>query len=443
MKEHYHFIGIGGVGMSALVHIALQKGHSVSGSDIKKSDVTESLKDKGAHISYGHIEGVVKQGYTVVYNSMIHQQNPEFIDALRYGCNILHRSDLLQAFLHNKRAIVVAGSHGKTTTSALLSHVLTQSNAFPSYVVGGFSPSLPTNGLWGEGDIFVAEGDESDGSFLKTSPYGAIITNIDYDHLSYWKTKSALIKGFEKFIKSIINETIYNGDDQELISMGVQGVSFGLSPEVDYRAVHIQMRDQKTFFDIVTSTGTYYEVESSLWGIYNVRNALGVFAMAERLGCTENQIRKALSSFKGVKRRLEWRGEIAGITHYDDYAHHPSEIREVYKTLLQMRGDKRLVIVFEPHRFSRTEELFPEFVETLQAIDGLILTDIYPAGEKPIEGVSSKRLFEAMRGENIEYVPKDRLTQHLSNHLREGDLLITLGAGNITELSLEQLGCAL
>lgn len=443
MKE-YHFIGIGGVGMSALAHILLQRGERVSGSDIKKSFVTDQLEKKGARIVYFHSADSIRAEQTIIYNSMISDQNPEIQAARKLSCKILHRSELLQMLLNGKKEIIVAGSHGKTTTSALLSYVLSYAKMDPSYVVGGFSTSLETNGALGKGEFFVAEGDESDGSFLKTSPFGAIVTNIDFDHLSYWKTNEALLAGFQEFINKVQDPShfIYFGDDPYLMKMVKQGVSFGFSDKASARAFKIRYENGKALFDVSFQGNTYHNIEGTLLGHHNILNALGVFIMALTLGLEEKSIRGALSTFQGVKRRLENRGEVNEIGFIDDYAHHPNEIRAIVKTLAEIKENRRLVIVFQPHRFSRTVELFDEFVEVLQEIDGLILTDIYPAGESNTTGISTETLFAKMsKNKNATYVPKDQLVKLLKTTLKPKDLVVTLGAGDITEIGLDIQRC--
>lgn len=444
MSEEYHFIGIGGVGMSALAHILLQKGYTVSGSDIKKTFVTEDLERRGASICYSHSEKGVHKGQIIVFNSMISSQNPELLQAKKIGCRILHRSELLQILMKGKKEIIVAGSHGKTTTSALLSYVLSESLENPSYVVGGFSPSLKTNGAHGLGDFFIAEGDESDGSFLKTDPFGAIVTNIDFDHLSHWKTRQALLDGFQTFINQIRNPSflIYNADDPYLSTMVKGGISFGFSEKVNAKAFKLRYENGKTLFDVAFQGKIYRDITISLLGHHNILNALGVFCMARSLGLAEASSRSALFSFQGVKRRLENRGEFKRIRFIDDYAHHPNEIRAILQTLREIQEDRRVVIVFQPHRFSRTEELFQEFVDVLQEIDVLILTDIYPAGEKPIEGITAEALFERLdKTKNSTYLPKNQLVKILLERLKPNDLLVTLGAGDISEIGLELIKC--
>jgi len=436
--KHYHFIGIAGVGMSALAHVLLQKGLKVSGSDIQKNSIIEQLCKRGAEIFYSQKRENIKKDQIVVYSTAILEKNPEIIQARKLGCQLLHRSELLQKLLTEKKAIIVAGSHGKTTTSALLSYVLSKSLLDPSYIVGGFSPSLETNGRWGKGEVFVAEGDESDGSFLKSSPFGAILTNIDFDHICYWKTKQALLEGFNKFINSIENQDlfVYNGDDLYLSKLSTKGISFGFSSNVKIRAKNIRYQKQKVYFDVDFKGKVYCDIVSPLLGEHNVLNALSVFAMAILLGLDGETIRQAFNTFKGVNRRLEYKGNKDQIVIFDDYAHHPNEIKEVLQTLEKVKDKKRLVVVFQPHRYSRTLELFDDFIKIFQTIDHLVLTDIYSAGEDPIDGITSEALLEKLsRNKNIQYIPRKQLTQSLLEYLKPNDLVITLGAGDITQVS--------
>lgn len=438
----YHFIGIGGVGMSALARILLQKGIKVTGSDEKESTVLQDLRKEGALINTPQKRGSVQPGQIVVYSTAILETNEEWIDAKEKRCKFLHRSELLEELLSEKKALVIAGSHGKTTTTTLLSYVLEVCGIEPSYVIGGFSPSLPSNGKKGRGEYFVVEGDESDGSFLRTNPFGAILTNIDFDHLAYWKTKEALLSAFRKFILSVQNQDLffYYADDPFLSSWQPKGVGYGLSTKCVLRANDLRFFNGKSHFDIHFKGHTFKDISLNLMGIHNVLNSLPIFGLAILLGGKEEKIREALSTFRGVKRRLEFKGERSGALIYDDYAHHPKEIEETLKALRTTYKEERIIPVFQPHRYTRMQELMDEFSEVLLRTGNLIVTDIYGAGERQIEGITIEALLAKLQSkQDMKYIPRQNITSKLLEMLKKGDVVVTLGAGDITQVSDELL----
>lgn len=432
----YHFIGIGGVGMSALARIMLQKGHEVTGSDAKKSYVTEALEEAGARISYVHCKENIEKGQIIVYSSAIKPTNPEWIAA--QGNKLMHRSELLQELLNEKKAILIVGAHGKTTSTTLLSHVCASLD--PSFVIGGFSPSLEgVNGKAGSGEYFIAEGDESDGSFLRATPEGCIITNVDFDHLDYWKTKEALLEAYQKFVSGVLNKDLlfYRYEDHYLSSWNVEGVSFGADPRADLRVRNMRFSEGNQIFDIEFQGKTYSDVKLSLMGQHNVFNALACFGMAICLGVSEENIRKALSSFKGVKRRLEWKGNLKGALIYDDYAHHPKEIEATLAALKEAFRDRRKIAVFQPHRYTRMKDLMDEFAVSWKDADELVVTDIYGAGEEKIEGVTIEAFLQRVQRENVTYVPREHLVSFLQSYVAPNDVVVTLGAGDVTKVGSE------
>lgn len=443
-KKTYHFIGIGGIGMSALARILLQRGHKVSGSDQAHSALVESLKNEGAEIVIGHFADTIKEKVSVVYNSQVPKDNPEYLQAEKLGCPILHRSDLLATLLENTRPLLVAGTHGKTTTSALLAHVLTHAGLTPSFAIGGIVRSLGSNGKHGEGAYFVAEADESDGTFLKYSGYGGIITNIDNDHLDYWETEKKLDEGYFAFaekIRSFAHRFVCI-DDPRIVRAKISGITYGFNPGADLRIVRFRQEGWSVFFDIEFEGKSYREIALPLIGRHNVLNAAAVFGLVLRLGQNEKNIRQALMSFQGVGRRAEKKGEERNISVYDDYAHHPTEILTTLRALKQASGGKRLIVAFQPHRFSRTKECMDLFPQVFDEADELILTDIYAAGEKPLEGVTTEALLQKMRVKyplQLHYFPRKHLSLGLLSLLKSGDLLVTMGAGDITKVGVEIL----
>jgi UDP-N-acetylmuramate--alanine ligase len=428
--------------MSALAEILLSQGEAVSGSDQKESLVTKRLASKGAHITYPQGQAVLKESDCVVYSTAIKRDNPEFLEAKEKGCQIKHRSELLEHLLASKEALVVTGAHGKTTTTALLAHTLMVGGKDPSYVIGGFSPSLESNGRRGLGPYFVAEGDESDGSFLRGAPKGAIITNIDDDHLDYWKTSDALQEAYKTFITKIEKPSLffYHGEDPHLSSWALKGEAYGLSEKYPLYASDLSYEGATTSFTVHNKKEKPARVKLNLAGQHNVLNALGVFGLTRALGLSVEEIKRAFLTFGGVGRRLEYKGEREGAIIYDDYAHHPKEVEATLLALKEIVKDRRCVVVFQPHRYSRLRDFMDSFTHALQEEKNLIVTDVYSAGEKEIPGVNTLALLERLP-KSSRYVPRDSLTEFLKGFIQKNDCVITLGAGDITHVSTELSRC--
>ena len=445
MNNRYHFIGIGGIGMSALVRVLLQRGAQVTGSDIATSYITDQLEKEGAQIFIGHDRNNIREPSTVVCSTDIPSRNPEVRFAEKKGFPIVHRAELLSQIMEGYSPLLVTGTHGKTTTSSLLAHVLTSIGLNPSYAIGGMVPSLGNNGHHGLGAYFVAKADESDGSFLKYRPFGAIITNIDNDHLSYWKDEETLIAGFKQFAGLVLSNEhfIWCGDDEKLSRLRLKGISYGFKDGNDLQVNNYQQMEWKNVFDCTYQRTSYSEIEVPLIGGHNVLNAAAVFGMGLSLGLEEKGLRSALSSFKGVNRRLEKKGEKNSIAIYDDYGHHPTEIFATLRAVKHAIKDKRLVVIFQPHRYSRTRDCIAEFGPAFDFADLVIITDIYAAGEAPIEGVSTELLLRKIKescNSEIQYVGRKEAADFLVNVLQPGDTLVTMGAGDITHLGPEVLG---
>jgi UDP-N-acetylmuramate--alanine ligase len=443
MDQSYHFIGIGGIGMSGLAHILLEQGASVTGSDIAPSHVTEQLQEKGANIFIGHSSNHLKSASTVVYSTAVSEENPEFQGARLQNLPALHRSELLHRLMEGYSPLLVTGTHGKTTTSSLLAHLLVNAGMDPAFAVGGIISNLQTNAGHGKGTYFVAEADESDGSFLQYTPYGGIITNIDNDHLDHWKTVDALIQGFKQFIDSVqsYKHLFWCGDDELLRSLKPKGFSYGFDKKNDLYIENFRQDRWKNIFDIKFKEIEYTEIEIPLIGGHNVLNSAAVFGLGIQLGIPEEKIRKAFSCFKGVSRRAEFKGEKAGVAVFDDYGHHPTEIYATLRAFKQAIGRRRLVVAFQPHRYSRTRDCLAEFGPAFAPADKLIVTDIYSAGEAPLEGVTSSALLEKMKDKalDVAYVPRDQLCSFVAGCLKPDDVLVTMGAGDITKLGTEVL----
>ena len=444
MDESYHFIGIGGIGMSGLAQILLEKGASVTGSDMASSQVTKQLQEKGANVFIGHSSDHLKAAATVVYSSAVPKENPEFQEARLQNLPSLHRSELLHRLMEGYSPLLVTGTHGKTTTSSLLAHLLVDAGLDPAFAVGGIISGLQTNAGHGKGAYFVAEADESDGSFLQYAPYGGIITNIDNDHLDYWKTVDALIKGFKQFIDSVQSSEhlFWCGDDELLRSLKPKGLSYGFEKKNDLYIENFRQDRWKNIFDIKFKETEYTEIEIPLIGGHNVLNSAAVFGLGIQLNIPEEKIRKAFSCFRGVSRRAEFKGERGGVAVFDDYGHHPTEIYATLRAFKQAIGHRRLVVAFQPHRYSRTRDCLSEFGPAFAPADKLIVTDIYSAGEAPLEGVTSGALLEKMKDKaslDVIYVPRQQLAFFVAGCLKPDDVLVTMGAGDITQLGPEVL----
>ncbi len=446
MIKHYHFIGIGGIGMSALARILLRRGEKVTGSDLAASATVASLRAAGAEIFIGHARENVQHPDAVVVSTDIPEDNPEYLATQEAHIPILHRSELLAQLMEGYAPLLVTGTHGKTTTSSLLAYVLTQVGLDPTYAIGGIVLGLKTNGHHGEGAYFVAEADESDGSFLHYPCFGAIITNLENDHMNYWKSDEALDKGFKQFASQVASHEhlFWCRDDMRLTALQLDGYSYGFSDEADLKVDNFQQLGWKMVFDLTFQDNHYSEIEIPLIGAHNVLNAAAVFGMGLQLNIEEELLRSALSTFTGVGRRVEKKGNCGEIEVYDDYAHHPTEIFATLRALKTATHPRRLVVAFQPHRYTRTRDCLEEFSEAFEYADSVIITDIYAAREPPIPGITAQLIQKGVKKHRpqTEYVDRASLPKFLGGYLKPGDILITMGAGDITNvgpLVLEEL----
>lgn len=430
--EKYHFIGIGGIGMSALARILLDKKIPVSGSDLAPNEITSMLAQKGATVCHGHSARHITSEDIVVYSSGVEANNPEFQAAKTLKCRMMHRSELLAHLMKDHQTLAVTGTHGKTTTSSLLTTVLTLCGCDPTFAVGGMVEGL--NGKWGKGTFFVAEADESDGSFLNYHPDAAIITNIGSDHLDHYKTLDSLVKAFQTFI-SQTKRLFYCGDDPFLKQLAQgKGLSYGFQKGCDLQINHFRQKGWQIEFDLTFEGKTYSAISVPLIGEHNALNAAAVFGMALTLGLEEDKIRKALAVFPGVGRRCQKRAEIKEILLIDDYAHHPTEIEKTLKAIKMAVEERRLVVLFQPHRYSRVEALLNHFGTAFEWADAVYVTDIYSAGEKALEGVSAHSIIEEIK--KVSSVPCDYLdpisrVERIKESLQPHDVFVTIGAGDI------------
>lgn len=442
---HWHFIGIGGIGMSGLARLLLAQGAVVSGTDITGSATLSALQQQGAKIQIGHSPSFVPEGAAVVVSSSVGDDNPELIRARQLGNPIYHRSDLLAGQASAKRAWAVAGTHGKTTTSSLLASVLANANMDPSFAIGGVLKEFGTNAWHGDGDLFVMEADESDGTLVKYHPEAAIITNLDDDHLDFYGTMAKQEDAFRTFAANVEDSgrLLWFGDDLRLMRLGLPGISYGFGPDCSLRVSNPRQQGWMLRMDLVLRGVHYPDVEVALLGEHNALNAAAVFGLCLLGGVEEEQLRAGLANFKGVGRRCDHRGYAAGVTVIDDYAHHPAEISATLQALRLAEPQKRITALFQPHRYSRTAHCMGHFAPAFSAADKVVVTDIYAAGEDPLEGVHPKQICAELSEESVpcEYVPRRQLLSNVAEMVSPGDLVVTLGAGDISAVSKELLSC--
>lgn len=432
-----HFIGIGGIGMSALAKILLMQKIPVSGSDIASSYVTEELKSLGAKVYIGHEAKNVPQDAIVVYSTDIAKDNPEFLFAIKNHLEVMHRSDFLQKMMKGKKTIAIAGTHGKTTTTSLMATVFTECGMHPTFAVGGFVKNYRTNATWGKGEYFIAEADESDGTFLKYTPFGAIVTNIGMDHMNYFGTKERLTDAFLKFLFKVQSHEhlFFCKDNKYLNEICHHGVGYGFAEDSALKGSNFSQEGWRLFLDIRFQGKLYKKVEAPLVGFHNALNVLAVFGYAIASGIREEAVRAALLKFEGVKRRSDVIAEKEGVVFVDDYAHHPTEIASTLNGLKAVFQNKRLVAVYQPHRFSRVKDCKGSFGKIFDDADELIVTDIYSAGEAPIRDVSAMNIVgEVLEESDVPtvFVQQEKLHDYLNRFLKKGDAVVFMGAGDIS-----------
>jgi UDP-N-acetylmuramate--alanine ligase len=446
----YHFVGIGGVGMGALASLMLAKGFPVSGSDVKENSMIHDLRTKGARIMIGHHADHVQGADYVIFSSAIRADNPEMLRAKQAQIPVIRRAELLAELMKDYVSITVAGAHGKTTTTSMISYLLIKAGLSPTTAVGGSIRGAAYNARLGDGRYFVAELDESDGSFLYFHPQYAVITNVDKEHMDYYGNWGKMIEAYEQHIRHVDpkGRIVVCADDPYLGALlkkcQTPFVTYGFSTSADFSAVDVHsygLRGVCERFECLMSGEPLGLFELTVPGRHNVLNALACISMGLSLSIPLNLIREALLHYQGVKRRFQIKGEFAGITIVDDYGHHPTEIAATLKTANHLKKE-RLVTVFQPHRYTRTQLLMEEFVACLSQSEALILTDIYAASESPIPGVTAQdlcqRLIKAGR-KNVSYHPREGLGKAVMEMIQPGDMVLTLGAGDITQVSDEVL----
>ncbi len=444
--QHIHFVGIGGIGMSGIAEVLLNLGYHISGSDLKETEVTRRLEALGCEISYGHRRENVKEADVVVVSSAVRPNNPEVEVAEQRLIPVIPRAEMLAELMRMKVGVAIAGTHGKTTTTSLIATVLAAGGLDPTVVIGGRLNSIGSNARLGQGEFLVAEADESDGSFIKLIPTIAVVTNIDPEHLDYYKGIEEIKETFLSFLDKVpffglVILCLDHPNIQSLIPrLKKRFTTYGLTTQADFQAREIVFEGLCTTFDVLHHGREVGRLKIQMPGLHNVYNALATVATAFELDIPFQTVQETLSDFSGIQRRFQVKGEKKGVLIVDDYGHHPVEIMATLRAARTGWG-KRIVAVFQPHRFTRTQALFHDFLTAFYDADVLILTDIYPAGEDRIEGVEAKALFEGIREyghKNVTYLAdKKEIVDYLLRVITPGDLVITLGAGDIWQVSEE------
>lgn len=439
--KRVHFIGIGGAGMSGLARIALSHSITVSGSDAKDSSVVKALVALGATISTSHSAANVEGADCVVYSTAISASNPELKRARELGIDVLTRAAALSILMSESQSIAVAGTHGKTTTSSMLAVALQSCGADPSFAIGGTITASGSNAHRGTGEIFVAEADESDGSFLEYHPFAAIITNIEHDHVDFFPTPEAVKVAFAAFAQTINRDGFltYCADDEgaaELVAQveNLTCISYGVREGCDLTIDSIELLAMGSHARVIWHGKSIGFIELAVPGHHNLLNAAAVLATGLQLGLSAPDLLQGLAIFQGTGRRFEIKGTIHGVRVIDDYGHHPTEIEVTLRAARRFAGDGRLIVIFQPHRYSRTAAFAAGFAQSLSLADRVIVLEIYAASEKPISGVTSRLITDAMS--KGEYIPNFiEVTDNVIELAEPGDVIITLGAGDVSSLA--------
>jgi UDP-N-acetylmuramate--alanine ligase len=450
--QQVHFVGIGGVGMSGLAEVILTLGYRVTGSDARRNEAVERLERLGAKVHVGHAAGHIEGAHVVVYSSAVTRDNPELQAARQRGIPVIPRAEMLAELMRVKHGIAIAGTHGKTTTTSMVGAVLAEAGFDPTLVVGGRVLALGANARLGQGDFLVAEADESDGSFLKLTPTVAVVTTIDAEHLDYYRDLAAIRETFLSFVNTVpfYGAAVLCADQAEIQAIlprvEKRVITYGLIAPADLVAASVRLHELTARFEVLHRGDALGELRLQVPGRHNVANALAATAVGLDLEVPFPVIQRALANFTGVQRRFQVKGEVGGVLVVDDYGHHPAEIRATLAAARQGFARRR-VVVFQPHRYTRTLHLHEEFLSAFDEADVLIVTDIYAAGEAPIPGVHARSLAEgiaARGGRDVRYVAdRTAVVELLAHTVRPGDLVLTLGAGDVGALAdqvLQRLG---
>jgi UDP-N-acetylmuramate--alanine ligase len=447
--QRVHFVGIGGSGMSGIAEVLLNLGYQVSGSDQKRSAVTERLAALGARIYEGHAAANIAEAQVVVTSTAVKADNPEVVQARRQGVPVIPRAEMLAELMRLKYGVAVAGSHGKTTTTSMVAMILDKGGLDPTVVVGGRVGTLGSGAKLGKGEFMVAEADESDRSFLKLTPTVAVVTNIDREHLDTYKDLADVQEAFLNFVNKVpfYGAAVLCLDDpavQDILPRVERRiVTYGVSRQAEVSARDVVLGPMGSTYTACSGNAVLGSIELPVPGHHNVLNSLAAVAVGLDLGVPFAAVKEGLASFTGVDRRFQLRGEAGGITVIDDYGHHPTEIRATLETLRGRAGTRRTVVLFQPHRYTRTMHLWDDFCRAFHLADLVVLVDIYPAGEEPIQGISSETLADAIGRKGHRHVvyggDMRAAVEHLLGEVREGDVVLTLGAGSVWTMGDELL----
>jgi len=447
--EPIHFIGIGGAGMSAIARILLDRGVQVSGSDAKDSIAIASLRALGAKVEIGHNANNILSAKTIVVSAAVKSTNPELQAALQSGIPVLSRAESLSELMRGYRSVAVAGTHGKTTTTSMLAVAIQECGVDPSFAIGGTPNDSNSNSHHGDGDIFIAEADESDSSFLVYKPFGAIITNVEMDHVDHFSSKEELHQTFFSFIKTVKEFLVICIDDnggKEIANaakdLGINLITYGESENAHVRISNVSTTATGSFFRITWRGVVLGELSLNVPGKHNVLNASAALAAGLALEMNPNQLISGLTKFRGVRRRFELKGDVKNIRVFDDYAHHPTEVSATIATARDVVDEGKVIVIFQPHRYSRTLAFAQGFADSLSMADQIILLDIYGAGEESIPGASSSVIAEKIRsmGTKVDFEPSIIAAIELAiADAKPTDLIITMGAGDVTSLGKQIL----
>ena len=449
-----HFIGIGGAGMSGIAEVLLNMGYDISGSDIRVSSTTQHLEAKGVKVFIGHSQDNVLGADVIVNSTAVKAHNPELLAAKQHRIPVVRRAEMLGELMRYRHGIAIAGTHGKTTTTSLMASVLAADGLDPTFVIGGLLNSAGSNAKLGESRYFVAEADESDATFLHLQPMVSVVTNIDADHMdTYGGDFSVLKKTFVEFLHNLpfYGVAVVCGDDPVVCELLPQisraVITYGMTDQCDVRAINIRQEKMTTSFDVVRAGHEVnLPVTVNMPGEHNVLNALAVIAVATDEGVSDSAIQEGLAGFQGVGRRFQVIGnvpvgETGSAMLVDDYGHHPREVAATIKAVRSGWPDRRLVMIYQPHRYSRTRDLYEDFVDVLSGVDSLILLDVYSAGEDPIGGADRRSLSRSIRTRGVVdpvFVEQiDGVAEALKHIIKPNDIVITQGAGNVGQLSAE------
>lgn len=449
LKGPVHFVGIGGCSMSGIAYILLKKGYKVQGSDIQKNDFTKNLISLGVEIHLSHSENNVKDAREVVYSNAVSADNPELILAKKRGLKIFTRGEMLAYLMNDSLGVAVCGTHGKTTTTSLIAFLLMRAGLDPTFIIGGDVEDLEGNAHLGKSDLFVAEADESDGSFLKLTPSFEVVTNIEREHLDHYKNFANIKNAFLRYIQSIKNDgwLLAGGDDKVLRDIlhnnkekiKAHVITYGTEPFNTVYAYDICSDNGMASFNVSFESKHIGKLAIPLLGIHNVKNTLAAVVLGLLNGVKWEDMVKIFPKFQGVKRRFQIKGEYKGALVIDDYAHHPTEIEAVLQSVRQL-NPKRAIAVFQPHRYTRTKYFARDFAGVLKNVDIPILFPIYPASEKPIPGVTSELICDSLKEygkQSLYFESQDELVDYLKKTVQADDIVLTIGAGNVYQIGEE------